>query len=37
VGLSVGDEAKFVPRLEKAIFFDLESEQALSVQAGAKV
>ena len=37
IRLSVGDEAKFVPRLEKAIFFDLESEQALSVQAGAKV
>jgi len=37
VQLNVGDQAKFVPRLEKGIFFDLESEQALSVVHGAKI
>jgi multiple sugar transport system ATP-binding protein len=29
VEVSVGDEAKFVPTLKKAVFFDLENEQAL--------
>ncbi|TVR59700.1 MAG: sn-glycerol-3-phosphate ABC transporter ATP-binding protein UgpC [Spirochaetaceae bacterium] len=35
VEVAVGDEIKFVPNLKKSIFFDMESEQALSVQAGA--
>lgn len=32
VHLAVGDKAKFVPQMERAILFDLETEEALNVE-----
>ncbi|TVR30494.1 MAG: sn-glycerol-3-phosphate ABC transporter ATP-binding protein UgpC [Spirochaetaceae bacterium] len=37
IDLAVGDEVRFVMEMKKMILFDIETEQALSVEAGAKV
>jgi multiple sugar transport system ATP-binding protein len=36
VEVSVGDEVRLVPTWEKVVFFDMESEQAISVLEGVK-
>jgi hypothetical protein len=33
IDFSVGDEAKFVPEWDRVAFFDVESEQSLTVKS----